>query len=133
MKLPQLAELLAYENDQVLHYFCYQQPHFSYEKAQQLFKDLLAWMWLKVHRQQSNHPSYLFGPLLILDELWHCFILHTRAYSDFCQHYFNDYLHHEVEPIGFEHQLSTEELTDFLNDCFDLLDVSWLHRHFPLP
>lgn len=130
MKLPLLSDLLAYENEQIVRYFCHHYPAFSYEQAKQLFTDLLAWMWLNAYRRTSNRPSYLFGPLLSLDEMWHCFILHTRTYFSFCEHYFNDYFHHEIEPIGFEHQLSPDELADFLNDCFDHLDETWIYRYF---
>lgn len=132
MKLPLLSELLAYENERVVRYFCHSHPAISYEQGKLLFSDLLAWMWLNLFRKTKGANTYLFGPLLILDEFWHCFILHTQDYFSFCQSYFKDYFHHQIEPIGFEHQLSTEEFADFLNDCFEYLGEAWVHRHFKL-
>src|SRR4249919_2455597 len=45
--------------------------------------------------------AYLYGgrkyvsmPSQVADELWHEFILHTRAYQQFCQQAFGDMLHH---------------------------------------
>ena len=130
MKLPTLSELLVYENQQVVRHFCHCHPAFSYEQGKELFTDLLGWMWLNAYRQKSNRPTYLFGPLLNLDEIWHSFILHTRDYSNFCHTYFDDYLHHNVELVGFEYELSSEELTEFLNDCFDHLGEGWINRNF---
>jgi hypothetical protein len=70
MKLPSLPELLAYENEAVVHYFCHQ------------------------------HPGY------------------------------SEKLHHQIEPPGFEHELTTEEPADFLNDCFEYLGADWVSRYF---
>jgi len=67
---------------------------------------------------------------LVLDELWHAFILHTRDYFDFSLRYFGDYFHHDIEPLQFEHQLDEQELNDFLADCFQFLDGDWVKRRF---
>lgn len=127
---PLLSELLAYQNKQVVTHFCHHHPEFSYAQAKELFTDLLAWMGLNSYRKKNGRSTYLFGPLLILDEMWHTFILHTREYFSFCQTYFGDYFHHQVEPIGFEHELTPDELADYLNDCFDYLGEAWVNRHF---
>ncbi|MCC5014043.1 MULTISPECIES: hypothetical protein [Legionella] len=130
MRLPPLTELLTYKNERVVRYFCHLYPDFSHEKSTQLFQDLLAWMWLNAYRQTNKRSTYLFGPLLIVDKMWHTFILHTRDYVDFCYRHFNDYFHHHVEPAGFEHHLTAEELADFLQDCFEYLGENWVLRYF---
>lgn len=130
MKLPVLEQLLAYENKRVVHYFSYHHPHFSPEQSQQIFYDLLGWMWLNIYRQTKNKSTYLFGPLLVLDEAWHTFILHTEDYISFCEHYFGAYFHHHIEPLGYEHELSADELADFLSDAFEYLGQAWIERHF---
>lgn len=130
MRLPPLSELLTYKNEQVVRSFCHYHPTVSYEQGKQIFVDLLAWLWLNLHRQSSKRQTYLFGPLLILDEIWHTFILHTRDYISFCQYYFEDYFHHHIEPIGFEYELTAEELADFLNDSFEYLGEAWVTRYF---
>ncbi|MBL7480538.1 hypothetical protein [Legionella bononiensis] len=125
-----LDELKKYKNHKVITYFCHHHPEFSLDDGQCLLEDLLSWMWLNNKRSELGKKTYLFGPLLILDEMWHTFILHTRDYIDFSMHYFGEYVHHDVEPIGFEHVLEEDELTDFLQDCFDYLDQDWVARRF---
>ncbi|KTD65096.1 hypothetical protein [Legionella shakespearei] len=128
--IPELVTLLQYQNTAVIDYFCHHHPEYSPEQAQVIFTDLLAWMWLNKQRQKFNKNTYLFGPLLILDEMWHCFILHSRDYFDFSLQYFGAYFHHEIEPVGFEHVLEEEELSDFLEDCFAYLHPDWVERRF---
>ncbi|STX28172.1 Uncharacterized conserved protein [Legionella beliardensis] len=130
MKLTSLDELLQYKNQQVVHYFCHHYPTFSEQQAHQLFRDLLAWMWLTLQRKSDNRHTFLFGPLLPLDTLWHAFILHTRDYQAFCQLYFGQFFHHDVEPIGQAHEVSPDELADFLEDCFTYLGEDWVERYF---
>lgn len=125
-----LADVLNYKNVSVVTQFRHYHDHYSKQEVDQLFDDLLAWLWFKSEREKNNKPTYLFGPLLILDELWHIFILHTRDYFDFSLRYFGVYLHHEPEPVGFEHRMSEDELCDYLRDCFIYLDASWVERCF---
>lgn len=127
---PELLSLLSYNNPKVLEVFCSQHPEISVDEAQVVFQDLLAWMWLSVQRANLGKKTYLFGPLLLLDEMWHVFILHTQDYVDFSMCYFGMYFHHEVESVGFEHVVTEEELTDFLNDCFNFLNNQWVERRF---
>ncbi|MBA2709560.1 MAG: hypothetical protein H0U57_03085 [Tatlockia sp.] len=129
---PKLSELKGYKNSKVLTYFLQKNSEISLEMGQELFDDLLRWMYLSAQRKMESKLTKLFGPLLILDELWHIFILHTRDYIDFCNHYFGEYFHHDVEPIGFEELLEENELEDYLKDCFKYLGSEWVERRFSL-
>lgn len=126
----ELKELLAYRNQAVMSYFCHHHAGYSMLEAQELFTDLLAWLWLKEQRQKKGKHTYLFGPLLVLDELWHSFILHTHDYVAFSHDYFGQYLHHQIEPIGLEHHMSEDQLADFLHDCFAYIGEQWVERRF---
>lgn len=123
---PTLSELLSYENDSVIQQYCKAHPATSPTEAKQIFKDLLAWLWLNAHRKQKNLETHMFGPLLQLDQMWHIFILNTRSYIDFCEYFFSNYFHHDVE----ERTLSSAELEDFLSDCYDHLGAEWIMRYF---
>ncbi|HIF0223578.1 TPA: hypothetical protein ACXYKD_000477 [Legionella anisa] len=125
-----LSALLDYKNKAVLNHFRQRHPEFSEQESQVLFADLLSWMWLNMQRAKQGKKTYLFGPLLILDELWHSFILHTRDYIDFSIHYFDTYFHHDVEPIGQEYVMEEDELNDYLHDCFTYLGSEWVTRRF---
>ncbi|MGQ3891353.1 hypothetical protein [Legionella sp. CNM-4043-24] len=125
-----LEQIRAWPDSDVADYFCHHNPGYSKAEAQQLFKDLRAWMWLSFRRRQQQKDTWLFGPLLELDKLWHAFILHTREYSAFCQTHFGQYFHHDIETIGAEHQQDPEELSDFLHDCYEYLGEDWVNRYF---
>lgn len=130
LKLPELNNLLAYENPSIVSQYCKDNPEVSETEGQQIFKDLLAWIWLHTYRAQSQKETHMFGPLLKLDHMWHVFILNTRAYSQFCQAYLSGYLHHEVELINNEYVLSSDDMSDFLSDCYDHLGEAWVLRNF---
>lgn len=126
----QLESVHLYKHEAVVRFFCAKHPQYSLEEGHVLFQDLLSWLWLNETRKKMNKDSYLFGPLLILDELWHVFILHTQDYMDFSLTYFGAYVHHQVEPVGQEHELSEEEFIDFIQDCFKYLGQNWVERRF---
>lgn len=119
-----------YQNEAVVSYFHAKNATYSKVEVEQLFIDLLAWMWLHQQRLLQGKLTFLFGPLLDLDEIWHIFILHTQDYTNFCTHYFGTYFHHHIEPLGFERQLEPSELEDFLQDCFTYLGQAWVERRF---
>ncbi len=125
-----LSVVLSYRNPAIITYFCHHHPEFTIPQAEALFADLLGWMWLNKQRAQQGKKTYLFGPLLELDLLWHVFILHTQDYVHFSMQYFGAYFHHDVEPIGFEHMMEENELRDYLHDCFHYLGEEWVARRF---
>jgi hypothetical protein len=43
---------------------------------------------------QMSGGKYVVMPSQVVDDLWHEFILYTRAYSDFCDKAFGGFLHH---------------------------------------
>lgn len=125
-----LCHLLKYHNDTVVGYFCHHHPEFNLDEGRILFTDLLAWLWLNKQRAAAGKKTRLFGSLLVLDVLWHAFILHTRDYADFSTRYFGAFFHHDIEPIGQEYLMGEEELIDYLQDCFGYLGEEWVSRRF---
>lgn len=125
-----LSEVLEYHNQSIIKQFCFENPSISTEEANFIFKDLLAWLWLSVHRNQKQYTTHMIAALHLLDKMWHVFILHTKDYMDFCHRYFDAYLHHEIEPLGDEYTISPDELSEFLNECYDHLGEGWLLQNF---
>jgi len=41
-----------------------------------------------------------FQMIETIDVVWHSFILHTKDYADFCQHFYGGFLHHDP-PMDF--------------------------------
>lgn len=95
MSNPSLASVMAYQNQDVIDRFV---KIFAVEEAeaQQLFDDVKRWLWManQVKQQGINKPVVIDSALLVLDEMWHNFILFSREYGEFCQTYFGRFCHH---------------------------------------
>ncbi len=57
--------------------------------AENLFKDLVAFLWISGQTPEVSIPSPA------IDEAWHVFLLFTREYNDFCNKYCGGFIHHE--------------------------------------
>ncbi len=130
--LPKLKDLLVYDNNKVVSYFCRQYPSVDINEAAQIFKDLLGWLWISVYREGNGKITQFITPLNHLDTMWHVFILHTRDYFAFCDTYFSHYLHHEVESEDKQIEFSTDNLRELLSCCYDQLGEAWLKRNFAI-
>lgn len=124
-----LSRLLAYDNQRLVQYHA-QKHAIDSKEAHRRLGDWLGWVWLLAHRKKQQKETYLFGPLLALDELWHDFLLHTRDYDDFCQLYLDVFLHHDIVNETNVTKISTEYLCDFLEDAYIQLGESWVERNF---
>lgn len=52
----------------------------------------------------------------IADELWHEFILHTKAYCEFCEKTFGKYIHHNPTESNVEYDWRNKEVpSEFIN------------------
>jgi hypothetical protein len=120
MKLPDLHDLLKYTNPRALKVYTQNYPNNTLP-AEQALEELLKYLWL-AHKHgidQQNDPEnealqfrcVMLQSMREIDEMWHEFILHTRDYTDFCNHYFAEYVHHQ--PNVFENlPVSSEEAAD---------------------
>jgi len=94
-----LEEVLAYQNEAIIHKFqeSYDLP---FEEVKMLFEETKKWLWLNavaMEEKPEDHPPielFIDGPLALVDEMWHTFILFTRPYQEFCNRYFGFYIHH---------------------------------------
>lgn len=97
--LPSLDEVLAYRNPEVVARFA-EDYQVSLSDAQDVFQETLRWLWLSAyqitrHEDIRNRVSIpLLSEVLVVDLMWHTFILFTREYTDFCHHYFGFFIHH---------------------------------------
>lgn len=145
-KLPNLNDLLQYENPLILERFKVNHPNDAH-RAEQLFTEMLRYLWLcEKHSVDSknnpHHPGLKFIPVMHeemrpIDNMWHEFILVTRDYHEFCNHYFGCYLHHEPDmkqTLAYSENEFIESLNLFLNYVFDTLGEEvmklWFQPHF---
>jgi len=69
----------------------------TYEEANDIFKETKKWLWLAANSSDAG-GLFIDKPLQIIDEMWHTFILHTKAYYDFCYQHFKHLIHHYPTP-----------------------------------
>lgn len=87
-RMTTLEGILAYRNEDVLSRFL-DQFDVDEEEARDLFRETLKFLYLT-----RKGDAYIPDDMLILDEMWHNFILFTREYAVFCQNHFGGYNHH---------------------------------------
>jgi hypothetical protein len=89
---PTLNQVLEYSNQHIVDGLMLALD-IDLETAKQLFEDGLTWLWY-CNNNASEGYREIDDPILILDEVWHIFMLYTPYYTKFCITYFGDYLHH---------------------------------------
>lgn len=97
-----LEVVLDYRNDLVIHGF---RKRFAIaaDEAEKIFVEMLRWLWYTASTEPTDENPEAHAidePLLIIDEMWHEFILVTRDYTQFCDRMFGRYIHHAPEPGG---------------------------------
>jgi hypothetical protein len=89
---PPLKVILAYKNQHIIDGLM-SALEISLDTALQLFEDGLIWLWYCNNNGSKGYRD-IDDPILILDEVWHTFILYTPYYTKFCATFFGEYLHH---------------------------------------
>ncbi len=68
----------------------------SYKEAVDILRETKKFLTLAAESQDKGGISLSIDqPLLIIDEMWHTFILHTKQYVNFCLKTFNRFIHHK--------------------------------------
>ena len=88
---PSLAKALRYQDRNVVDSFV-DRYRVSAGEASALFADTRRWLWLNALPDAPR--LYVSSELLVIDEMWHTFVLHTASYTRFCSLTFGFYLHH---------------------------------------
>jgi hypothetical protein len=94
-KIASLEEVLRYKNRDVVQRFLKSYP-IDPADAEDIFTEMKRWLWLFGYRSMLGSRQRLFvhKPMTALDEMWHCFVLYTQDYAEFCSRYFGQFLHH---------------------------------------
>ena len=137
-----LSEVLSYQHPAVVRRFQKEHPDKAY-LAEKLFEDLLRYFWLsKRHRlARSSTPddsalNFVFimdDEMRDIDRMWHVFLLYTQDYMDFCERYFQEYLHHKPDIVPTFQAESFDFVTNlemFLSYVYDELGEEVVSRWF---
>ena len=89
--LGSLQRALAYQNDDIVHKFL-ERYDVPFDEAADIFDETKKWLWLA--SQEAVPPLAVTHELMLLDEMWHTFILFTRFYRDFCDNYLGKFINH---------------------------------------
>jgi hypothetical protein len=118
-------------------------------EAEEILHETKKWLWLASEniKEKKGFRLFIDNSLMIIDEMWHNFILHTRVYQKFCHEKLNLFVHHEPTPqaekiIGFDsdeekqkfQQQQEEKLNQQLSYIYDKLGaetVSKWYEEFP--
>lgn len=87
-----LSDVLSYKNEDVIDRFVAMYD-IEHEEAAKIFDETLKWLWLG----NKMNGVFIDDSTLIIDEMWHNFILFTQDYGDFCMNKFGRYIHHQPE------------------------------------
>ncbi|GGI76585.1 hypothetical protein GCM10007978_12780 [Shewanella hanedai] len=95
MEKTTLSEVLAYSNPVVEKRFM---TLYGIDEAgtKVIFNSTKKWLWLCYQRRQLKIDMQLSidTPLIVIDEMWHNFILCSDDYIKFCKHFFGHYINH---------------------------------------
>ena len=137
--LPSLESLFSYQLPAVLSRYQKDYPG-NQLSAVEAWADLMRFFWLNQHlirnKQQNpndeslNFECGMFSAMEEIDDMWHTFLLFTREYAEFSEHFFGVFLHHNptTEEIPFEQQNTSFE--NYLSYIYDHLGEETLRRWF---
>jgi hypothetical protein len=118
-KRPTLEQVMSYENPHIVGSFL-KSFAVSKEEANDIFDQVKSMMWLMNEMDydglRSEEKAFsIDDSLVIIDEMWHTFILFTKEYDRFCRDTFGYFMHHlpavETEETKKEYALRFEGLT----------------------
>lgn len=94
-KICTLKDALDYNNEDVIFRFV-KVFDVSEEQSILLFEETKKWFWLcyKVIDSGIKTPVFIDDSILIIDEMWHNFILFTKDYERYCVEKFGFFIHH---------------------------------------
>jgi hypothetical protein len=84
--------ILSYSNEKVIEAFC-KNYSVSTKEAEDIFLQLMKWFLFCTDSRTENYRN-IDDATLIIDEMWHTFILFTPDYFKFCEEHFGYYVHH---------------------------------------
>lgn len=95
VKLYSLEKALSYKNDTIIYKFL-ESYNMDFDEAEDLFIEMKKWLWLcgLSHTLDDAPVPIINSSLIMLDKMWHTFILFTRDYQLYCLNYVGHFIHH---------------------------------------
>ncbi len=143
-----LKDVLSYENKWVINRFekCSFWFNGTNEEVHQIFMDLKRFLWLyaTIEAKRNDEPGSeipdigFTDSMLVIDEMWHSFILYTDFYTQFCNEYLGGFMHHPTpipKYVKNEHLIGGEKaleifVYEMINCTNEYFEESVLSRWF---
>lgn len=94
-----LAEALDFEHEADVIDGFMSRYNVSEQEAIEIFEETKKWLWLaSKSKEEASFNLAMESPLMIIDEMWHNFILYTKHYHQFCMGKLNKFIHHIPTP-----------------------------------
>ncbi|MDI9358954.1 MAG: hypothetical protein QM528_08400 [Phycisphaerales bacterium] len=140
-----LPKVLQYNNEDLIDSFC-TKKQVSKKEAKRLFRETKKFIWLcklsmiknELLSKNKKIKIVIDNNLLIIDEMWHSFILFTKDYTNFCVNYFGHYIHHapttKKERLAFEKKMKKDpqgqllEIKEKMMEQMEFIDSYLGHR-----
>lgn len=125
--IEKIEELLAYRNAAVIERFAFDKM-ISYDEAEEVFVGLMQYVIACTFTAGYKTPS------MIIDEMWHTFVLHMKDYERFCEEQLGGrVLYHDpgIDDSAFAHYPETRAIA--AEFCGDLNTSVWPAVHDPHP
>ncbi|WP_421787909.1 hypothetical protein [Hyphobacterium sp.] len=92
-------------------------PEMSKERADELLDAFLQWISLS---PMNTKDRWITMFKTDVEEAFHCFVLNTRLYKEFCARYLNFFFHHDplIEESGPEIEEAARFTVESLEDTF---------------
>lgn len=131
--VPVLAQLLNYQNKNVLERYAMDYPNNRFT-AKEAFEELMKFIWLSLKHKseklcapQNAQLDFVCGmhsEMGDIDDMWHTFLLFTKEYALFCKEYLGVFFHHS--PTSNEEKMAMTQ-QDFARDCSKFLSFVYDH------
>lgn len=108
-QLDRVEELHCEDEIQIIEAFM-ERYEVSKSEAEEIFTETKKWLWLASKNNDHEEVLFIDRPLVIIDEMWHNFILHTRQYYNFCIKNFKKLIHHSPTPVREKRKLEEQML-----------------------
>ncbi|ELR70874.1 hypothetical protein C900_03309 [Fulvivirga imtechensis AK7] len=90
-----LLKALDCENEEVVINAFMDRYSVSSEEARDIFTETKKWLWLAAQNKSHNKGGLLIDKsLLVIDEMWHTFLLHSKIYYEYCFNKLKTLVHH---------------------------------------
>lgn len=118
--LKTVSGFLRYKNQRVVKRYM-REYEVTQRVAERVFTEMLKFLYLCMAISTPCSP-----PSREVDDMWHCFVLHTPDYFKFCGEYAGRFLHHDPTEMPFIGNRS--EMLAVATNTFGRLDpILWKH------